>query len=123
MISGNQIQAQTQYGQGLATQNLQNYLGQLNTMSGQGVSAASGIAQPNTTGANNAGNDIMGAGTAQGAGALGIAGAGNQTLTNYLANYKQMSGTSYGSGGGGGATSLSPSTGTGLSLSGTGGLY
>jgi hypothetical protein len=95
MVSGNQMLAQTQYGQGLATQNLQNYLGQLNTMSGQGISAASGIAAPNTTGAAYAGNATMGAGTAQGAGALGIAGAGNQALTNYLANYKQMSNSSY----------------------------
>lgn len=95
MIGGNQMLAQTQYGQGLATQNLQNYLGRLSTMSGQGVSAASGIASPNTSGANYAGQDMMGGATAQAAGANGISGAYNSTLNNYMTNYKSMNQSSY----------------------------
>lgn len=100
LIGGNQMLAATQYGQGLATQNLQNYLGRLSTMSGQGISAASGIASPNTTGANNAGNDIMGAGTAQAAGTLGMVGGLNSGISNFLTAYKGLNGSSYGSGGG-----------------------
>jgi hypothetical protein len=96
MIGGNQMLAQTQYGQGLATTNLQNYLKQLTTMSGQGVSAATGIASPNTTGANNAGNYLMQGATAQGAGGLGISNAYNSTLNNYLGAYNSMNQSSYG---------------------------
>lgn len=98
MISGNQIQAQTQYGQGLATQNLQNYLKQLTTMSGQGISAAGNVAGVNQTGANNAGNDLMASGTATAAGANGLVGATNSTLSNYLTAYGAGSASSYGGG-------------------------
>jgi hypothetical protein len=116
-LGGNAIKAQSDYSSGLATQNLGNYLNRLSGMAGQGVQAAGGIASPNTTGANNAGNDIMGAGTAQAAGGLGVAGAYNSSLNNYLTAYKSMGASSYG-GGSGYATG-----GSGLSLSGTGGLY
>jgi hypothetical protein len=112
-LGGNAIKAQTDYSSGLATQNLGNYLQRLGGMAGQGVSAASGIASPNTTGAAYAGNAMMGAGTAQAAGALGVSGAFTQGTSNYLTNYKNMNQSSYADGGGG----------TGFSLTGTGGLY
>jgi len=116
VLSGNQIRAQTEYGQGLASQNLQNYLKQLNAMSGQGIQAAGNVAGVNTVGANYAGQDIMGAGTADAAGANGLAKSLNSTIGNYLT----MSRSSYGGGFGGG---LGSSGGTGFSLTGTGGLY
>lgn len=119
VLGGNQILAQTQYGQGLATQNLQNYLKQLSLMSGQGIQAAGNVAGVNTVAANNAGNDLMGAGTAQAAGALGAAGAGNSMLGNFLTQYNLMNKSSYG----GGFPSTTGGGGTGFSLTGTGGLY
>lgn len=119
VLGGNQILAQTQYGQGLASQNLQNYLKQLTTMSGQGIQAAGNVAGVNTVAANNAGNDLMGAGTAQAAGALGVAGAGNSMLGNFLTQYNLMNKSSYG----GGGSSFGAGGGTGFSLTGTGGLY
>lgn len=96
MISGNQMQAQTQYGQGLATQNLQNYLKQLNTMSGQGITAAGGVAGVNTVGANYAGQDTMAAGTANAAGINGTVAGVNSGVSNFLTAYKGMSNSSYG---------------------------
>jgi hypothetical protein len=95
MISGNQLQAQTQYGQGLATQNLGNYLNRLSGMAGQGVQAASGIASPNTAGAAYAGNSMMAGATAQMAGLSGATGAVNQGINNYLT---LGGGSSYGGG-------------------------
>lgn len=111
MISGNQIRAQTEYGAGLATQNLQGYLGRLSTMAGQGIQAAGNVSYANTSGANNAGNSIMGGGTAQAAGYLGMT-KGFDAGLNSLSLYNQMGKSSYGNTGG-----------TGLSLTGTGGLY
>lgn len=98
LLGGNQMLAATQYGQGLATQNLQNYLGRLQTMSGQGIQAAGNVAGVNTYGANQQGQDIMGAGTAQAAGANGVAGAFNSGISNYLTAYGGMGKSSYGNG-------------------------
>lgn len=110
MISGNQMRAQTEYGAGLATQNLQNYMARLSGMAGQGIQAAGNVAGANTVGANNAGNSLMAAGTADASGILGMTKGFNSGL-NSLSLYNQMGKSSYGGGG------------TGLSLSGTGGLY
>jgi hypothetical protein len=118
VLSGNAIRAQTEYGSGLATQNLQGYLGRLSTMAGQGITAAGTVSGANTVGANNAGNSAMAGGTAQAAGINGMVGGLNTGL-NSLSLYNQMSKSSYG-----GSSGYLPATGgTGLSLSGTGGLY
>lgn len=118
-ISGNQIRAQTEYGQGLATQNLQNYFSKLSGMAGQGIQAGSNLGQLGTnlgtgvsgqvgTSSNNIGNSLMAAGTAEASGIKGMVGGFNQGLSS-LSLYNQMGKSSYG--------------GTGFSLSGTGGLY
>jgi hypothetical protein len=116
VLSGNQIRAQTEYGQGLATQNLQNYFARLSGMSGQGIQAGGILGQIGTgagnsvgASANNAGNSMMAAGTAEASGILGGV-KGFQSGLNSLSLFNQMSKSSYGGG-------------TGFSLSGTGGLY
>jgi hypothetical protein len=117
VLSGNQIRAQTEYGQGLATQNLQNYFAKLSGLSQQGATAgyhlgAIGTGVGNSVGAsaNNIGNSMMAAGTAEASGIKGMMGGFNQGLSS-LSLYNQMSKSSYGGGG------------TGFSLTGTGGLY
>lgn len=119
VLGGNQIRAQTEYGQGLATQNLQNYFARLSGMSGQGIQAGSILGQLGTnlgtgvggqigTSSNNIANSQMAAGTAEASGIKGMVGGFQQGLSS-LSLYNQMGKSSYG--------------GTGFSLSGTGGLY
>ena len=116
VLGGNQIRAQTEYGAGLATQNLQNYLQRLSGMSGQGIQAGGILGQIGTgTGAqvgasaNNIGNSTMAAGTAEASGILGGV-KGFQSGLNSLSLFNQMSKSSYGGG-------------TGFNLTNTGGLY
>ncbi len=45
LLGGNQVRAVTEYGQGLATQNLGNYLSRLTGMSQQGMNAANSLGQ------------------------------------------------------------------------------
>lgn len=122
VLGGNQIRAQTEYGSGLATQNLQNYFARLSGMSGQGIQAGGilgqiGTGSGNSVGAsaNNMGNSLMAAGTADASGYLGTVKGLNSGL-NSLSLYNQMSKSSYGGG-------FLPTGGTGFNLSGTGGLY
>lgn len=96
MIGGNQIRAQTEFGQGLATQNLQGYLSRLLGMSGQGIQAAGTVAGANTAGAKYAGDDIMGAGTANASGIMGMA-KGFNSGVSALQQYGAMNKSSYGS--------------------------
>lgn len=117
VLGGNQIRAQTEYGSGLATQNLQNYFSRLAGMSGQGIQAGGVLGQIGTgvgaqvgASANNIGNSTMAAGTAEASGIKGMVGGFNQGLSS-LSLFNQMSKSSYGGGG------------TGFSLGGTGGLY
>ena len=115
-LGGNQIRAQTEYGQGMATQNLQNYFAKLSGMAGQGITAGGylgsiGTGAGNSVGAtsNNLGNAYMAQGTAEASGIKGMVGGFNQGLSS-LSLYNQLGKSSYGGG-------------TGFSLSGTGGLY
>jgi hypothetical protein len=115
VLGGNQIRAQTEYGQGLATQNLQSYFAKLAGISQQGLTAGGylgniGTGAGNSVGAsaNNVGNSIMSAGTAEASGILGSVKGINSGL-NALSLYNQLGKSSYG--------------GTGFSLNGTGGLY
>lgn len=105
LLSGNQIRAQTEYGSGLATQNLQNYFQRLTGMAGQGIQAGGYLGQMGTTlgnGAasnigttsNNIANDQMAAGTAQASGILGEVKGINSGLSS-LSLYNQMSKSSY----------------------------
>lgn len=116
VLGGNQIRAQTEYGQGLATQNLQSYFAKLAGLSQQGLTAGvylgnigTGAGKSVGDSANNIGNSLMGAGTAEASGILGGVKGFNSGL-NALSLYSQMNKSSYGGG-------------TGFSLTGTGGLY
>jgi hypothetical protein len=116
VLGGNQIRAQTEYGQGLATSNLQSYFSRLAGLSQQGLTAGGylgsiGTGAGNSVGAsaNNVGNSIMAGGTAEASGILGGV-KGFQSGLNSLSLFNQMSKSSYGGG-------------TGLSLTNTGGLY
>lgn len=111
VLGGNAIKAQTEYGSGLATQNLQNYLKNIFGISQQGLQAGGNVAGVNTVGANNAAQSIMAGGTADAAGTLGTV-KGIYGGLNALQQYNQMTQSSYKPGGG-----------TGFSLTGTGGLY
>lgn len=94
VLGGNQIRAQTDYAQGVASQNLGNYLQRISGMSGQGITAASGAAGSQTVGANNMANSAMAAGTADASGILGTVKGFNSGL-NSLSLYNQMNQSSY----------------------------
>jgi type II secretory pathway pseudopilin PulG len=121
LLSGNQLRAVTEYGSGLATQNLTNYLSRLSGLSGQGIQAGgmlgqigSGTGSNINTASNNLGNAYMAGGTAEASGILGMTKGFNSGL-NSLSLYNQMSQSAY-----------KPSNslgGTGFSLTNTGGLY
>lgn len=109
-LGGNAIKAQTEFGQGLATQNLTNYLSRIGAIAGQGIQAGgilgqiganigtgSGANVGNTS--NNLGNTLMAGGTADASGILGTV-KGFQGGLNSLQQYNQMTQSSYGSGNG-----------------------
>lgn len=105
VLGGNQIRAQTDYGQGMATQNLGNYLGRLTGMSNQGQNAALGLGSiGNGSGANvgnsanNIGNSLMAAGQADASGYIGMANGINNGLNNW-ATYSNLNKSSFGGGG------------------------
>lgn len=122
LLSGNQLRAVTEYGSGLATQNLGNYLARLSGMSGQGIQAG-GILGNIGTGAGNSvgttsanlGNAYMASGTADASGYLGTAKGINSGL-NSLSLFNQMSQSAY-------KPSNYLSSGTGFSLTNPSGLY
>ncbi|MFB6449249.1 hypothetical protein [Bradyrhizobium tunisiense] len=104
-LGGNQIRAQTEYGAGLATQNLQNYLTRLTGLSGQGIQAGGVLGQIGTgvgsqvgTSANNVANSTMAAGTAEASGILGMT-KGFESGLNSLSLYNQLGKSSYGGAG------------------------
>lgn len=120
MIGGNQMRAQTEYGSGLATQNLQSYFARLSGMAGQGIQAGGALGQigaglgngvvganasTNIVGSNNIAQSNMAAGTAEASGILGMTKGFNSGLSS-LALYNQMGRSSYGSTGGTGSGSF-----------------
>lgn len=105
MISGNQMRAQTEFGAGLATSNLQNYFSRLSGLSQQGMQAGGYLGQLGTnvgntaagqigTSANNIGNSLMAAGTAEASGVAGAMGAFNKGVSN-LSLSNQLSKSSF----------------------------
>jgi hypothetical protein len=101
VLGGNQIRANTEYGQGLATQNLGNYLSRLSGMSTQGQNAAGMLGSIGTgagaqvgASANNLGNAYMAQGTAEASGTMGMVKGFNSGL-NALSLYNQMGKSSY----------------------------
>lgn len=100
-LGGNAIRAQTEFGQGLATQNLQSYLSRLSGMAGQGVQAGGYLGSIGTgagstvgTTSNNMGNNFMAGGTADASGIVGGV-KGFQSGLNTLQQYNQMTNSSY----------------------------
>lgn len=73
--SGGDAKALEQYGQGLAGQSFNNYLGQLGGLSGAGQTSLGQVAQAGTTGGGNAGN-IAQSGMSSGFNQLGSAAGG-----------------------------------------------
>lgn len=73
--SGNTLKALTQYGQGLADQTWQQYLGNLTGLSNTGQNAAAGIGSFGAQAAGQVGANTIGAGNAQAAGTVGSANA------------------------------------------------
>jgi hypothetical protein len=123
-LGGNQIRAQTEYAQGMATQNLGNYLSRLTGMSAQGQNAAGALGSiGNGSGAQigatskNLGDAYMAEGTAEASGILGMTKGFNSGL-NALSLYNQMGKSSYG-----GMNANSANGGMGLPMTNTGGLY
>lgn len=118
LLSGNQLRAVTEYGSGLATQNLSNYLARITGMSNSGQSAATslgqiGVSSGNSVGAtsNNLANNYMAGGTAEASGYLGMTKGFNSGL-NSLSLYNQMSQSAY-----------KPASSYGNYLTNTGALY
>lgn len=104
--SGNTLKALTQYGQGLANQTYQQYLGNVQNLVGMGQNAATqtgtfGAANANQVGANTvaAGADI-GAGTVAGGNALNSAIGGVGTNVQLALLLKQLQSGSAGGNGG-----------------------
>ena len=106
--SGNTLKALTNYGQGLANQTYQQYLGNVQNLAGMGQNAAAQTGAFGAATANQVGANTIGAGNALAAGQIGgynalgnaIGGVGNAGI-----NYLLMS-QLYGGGGGG----VSPGT-------------
>lgn len=113
VLSGNQVRAQTEFGQGLASQNLGNYLTRISGMAGQGIQAGGLLGQygtslgssvlgpnaaANITGSNNIAQSDMAAGTAEASGILGTGKAVNSGLSA-LSLYNQLGQSSYKPGG------------------------
>jgi hypothetical protein len=117
LLSGNQLRAVTEYGQGLGTQNLGNYLSRLSGISQQGQNASgmlgqlgvglgngvagnvgnigSNMANTLTASSNNIANSQMAQGTAEASGYLGMVRGVNSGLNNALSMYSQMGRSSY----------------------------
>ena len=114
--SGAAVKAAQGYNQNLASNYFSNYLGQLQTQQGVGVSAANALNGVGNNYANAVSNNNNNAASAAGSAAIGKGNALSNGLTNFGTSIGQMSGSSYGGGsyGGGGqsygqtAQSLSP---------------
>lgn len=129
LLGGNQIRAQTEYGQGMATQNLGNYLQRLAGLSTQGQTAAyqlgaigSGTGTQVGASANNLGNAYMAQGTADASGTLGMVKGFNSGL-NSLSLYSQMGKSSYAANDNYLMRYGNGTGGMGLPMTGTGSLY
>lgn len=112
LLSGGQLKDVTNYGQGMASQQFGNYVGQLNALSNLGENAAAmtgnnaiatgqGVASSQLAAGNAAAQGILGAGQAGAAGIVGganaISGGIQGGFNNYLlANYLQGNASSYG---------------------------
>lgn len=85
--SGARGMALQRFGQGLASQEFNNYLNRLQGLAGMGQQAAGAGAQFGMAGAQGAGQNVAGAGTAMGGGTVGAANAFTGATNNLLSLY------------------------------------
>jgi hypothetical protein len=104
LLGGNQIRRTVEFGQGLASNNLQNYLTRISGMSQQGLSAAGALAGNGATMSGQIGGTMGNIGQAQASGTVGMANGVNSAMNNLLM-YNQLGKSSYGNG-----SSFAPST-------------
>jgi hypothetical protein len=95
--SGNTLRALTQYGQGLANQTYQQYLGNLSGLAGSGQNAAANLGGLSASVGSNIGSSLIGAGNALAAGTVGQANALNSAFGN-IGTLALLSGGGGGSG-------------------------
>lgn len=115
--SGATLQALSQFNQGLASQEYNNYLNRLFGMVGTGSGAAGGQAAAAQNSASGVSNALAGIGNAQSAGAIGVGNAISGGINNQIGMWQyqraqqpqQQSGGIFGGlFGGGGGSSLTP---------------
>jgi hypothetical protein len=107
LISGGQLKAGQEFGQGLATQQFGNYYNRLLSLAQIGQSAASGVSNAALTTGQNVGNSIQAGGQATASGIVGSANALSGGLTGATGGIQQAALLSKL---GGGNTSLSSYT-------------
>ncbi len=93
--SGKTMQDLLAYGQGMASQEYNNYLGQIYGLVNVGTGAAGNQANAGANYAANAGNALSSKGNAASAGAIGVGNAFNNTANNLIGQwqYQQMLGS------------------------------
>ena len=104
LLSGNQLEAITNYSSGLATQNFNNYASRLQALGSQGEAAAGATGTASSNAAASEANTIVGAGNATAAGQAGSTNALTNGFNTGINNLIQANGglgqsSSYSSGG------------------------
>ena len=84
LLSGQQVKAVQQFGQGLASQESNNQLNRLAGLAGIGQTAATNAGQFGAAAASNIGNSLINAGTQRASGFVGQSNAINDSLNNFL---------------------------------------
>lgn len=108
LISGGQLKAGQEFGQGLASQQYGNYYNRLLSLSQLGQSAATGVSNAALTAGGQIGNSIQAGGQATASGIVGSANAISGGLTGATGGIAQAALLSrLGGSSGGGSTSLS----------------
>ena len=96
LYSGATMKAVTDYSQGLANQEYNNYLNRLSGVAASGQAAAGNQANAGANFSANAGNSLAAIGNAQAAGAIGSANAINGGITNALSSFGYLMGNQSG---------------------------
>ena len=128
LLSGNQLEAITNYSSGLATQNFGNYVTRLSDLAGLGESAGAQQGSASQAAANGISSAQVGAGQATASGTVGaynsLAGGVNNGINNYLTLSRlQMPTPSSYSVGTGGLAAYTPAQGAALGGGSLSGVY
>ncbi len=84
LLSGQQVKAVQQFGQGLASQESNNQLNRLASLAGVGQTAATTTGQFGANASSNIGNALINAGEARASGFVGSSNAITDSLNNFL---------------------------------------